>query len=269
MKHLLLIRSSWADPKKSKLRLILTEQYTVPSIWDQSPDFEIQVMLHPDDPYKEKRMELFRRCGKPVEFLEQDLSGQMDNPFDQPCHGWDLPSGRILTTRCDDDDMLSSDFMRLTASAAARCHDDTALLAWPKGYILVLGEPDRLHSHTTRTNRFGSVVSSSGVCTLDMHSVMLNYSMPRHVVSDLPGWVQIRHENNRSRILGKYLRGCQKGPDRGRWAVELPGRDSSGEVRAGSPQYTAEGMTMSRNALDDHHHILPEHDHDHANFRKS
>lgn len=116
----------------------------------------------------------------------------------------DPSSTRVLTTRLDNDDAVSHDFLARIRNAAATLPDGT-MLNFSEGVALRKG---RLYSARDESNPFTSLIEgAAGAQTIwaAPHTELVTRFPTHQIVTD-PCWLQVVHDENvANRIKGKRL----------------------------------------------------------------
>jgi hypothetical protein len=154
----------------------------------------------------------------PEQFREQIIAAQAQVPFESifvgPFHAGlaaeDVAkrlrpdTTRVLTTRLDNDDAVSSDFLQRIRSEAKGLPDGT-MLNFRQGVALRNG---RLYTAIDESNPFTSLVEQAkGASTIwAAPHTELATRFPTRQISTAPCWLQVVHgENVANRIKGKRL----------------------------------------------------------------
>lgn len=210
-RHVLLIQSAYSDERLSRQRLDLSRLTIIPSLAQQTADAEIVVSVHPDDPHLADRQETYRSTGRMVRFVEASSDAPSNAPGVPKPHAvphhlnvdWQLQHGvRQLVGRCDDDDILPTDFCEISQRAARTCPNKSVLI-WPNGYVFFDGEFYRLHHEE---NQFCAIVSDDGTHPHEHSHRSYVHAMPVTIAEPSRGWVWVRHRQAISRTLNRYLR---------------------------------------------------------------
>ena len=154
--HILIIQSVYTDPELSRRRLAITRTTCVPSLAAQTRKPVIHLAQHPDDPHAAERLELIRGTGCIVLEVWRDqwrLYGE----------NYNLPEGRKVVSRMDDDDCLCREFCEATYNAAPS-FGEVALL-WPHGIVYYRS---CAYGWSHRGNQFVSIVTDGMKSPHDM-----------------------------------------------------------------------------------------------------
>ena len=141
--------------------------------------------------------------------------------------------GRLLISRCDDDDILPIDFVQLTRQCGDAVKQRNVLLEWPHGYVWHQG---RLHRFTNRWNQFSSLVTDLNVTP---HDWIPNASkgVAEITVNNSKGWCWVRHGDVASYTKPKYLRQSAGNVQLERWPVDIRNRRLLDAVKSLEDQY--------------------------------
>ena len=215
MKHYVLTRSAY-DPKAwsieaNRRRLAVTRAVTVPSMAAQQADFTWLVVIDPEDPMRDQRIEAFRASGHPVvpiEWRAQDLPtyawrrsralGQVAQriafaAYGAPWRDYMKDAKVILQTRLDDDDALASDALGRYQVAARSVHRRQILML-PEGVRVYRG---RYAEVTHERNAMHTLVTLDGdaLCIYDYGHANLQKPAPVQFVDRATGWLWVRHQD--------------------------------------------------------------------------
>lgn len=187
MKHYLLIRSAYDNHWLSSKRLALSERTIIACLKRQTRKDAVICLRMDDhgDPNRQKRLEMFTDTGFDIQTT------------------WDIPEGRRLTTRVDDDDAIAHWFLEDTL-AQAECMQDCpdTVLSWPNGFVWCGG---RLRPWTLAENMFASLLSDSGTI-MDTKHRHLPGKYPIHLLAMRRAWVWVRHSTNKSELAKNHLK---------------------------------------------------------------
>jgi predicted O-methyltransferase YrrM len=112
---------------------------------------------------------------------------------------YELPAGRKVVSRMDDDDVIAIDFCERTYNAGCKAENGTALI-WPQGMTYWRHQA---YSWRYPGNQFVSIVTGENRSPHDMqHHRFLNW--PFVVVSHEVGWIWVRHGDAHTPTLEKY-----------------------------------------------------------------
>ena len=189
--------------------MALSEITVAPSLASQSVKPTLFITVHPDDPFLAERKQMFQATGCPIEYRYRTtwiLHG--DN--------WELPPGRKLVGRVDDDDVLASDFCERSQIAAPASGQHA--LMWPQGFVYWRKKIYRL-SHPK--NQFVALITDNNDDPHQIPHLAIPARWPVITVSDQPGWIWIRHAWTWSSTLARYRQVIGNGIDKDRFFVNL------------------------------------------------
>ena len=191
--HILIVQAVYTDPELSQRRLNITKHTLAPALESQVHKPTVHLAQHPEDPHALERASLLENTGCVVLPIWRDswkLYGE----------DYEIPKGKCLVSRCDDDDSLSRDFFSLTYAIASDQESPCALV-WPNGYVFWRSKGYRLmHSG----NQFVSVLTYDGDSPHDQGHWKYAKTWRLVVVSNEPGWIWIRHGDAHSSTLARY-----------------------------------------------------------------
>lgn len=215
MRHYVLTRSAY-DPKAwgidaNRRRLEVTRAVTVPSMAAQAADFTWLVLVDPQDPMQDQRIEAFRGSGRPVVpivWRAKDLPSyawRRDRALKQIAQrvafaGYGAPwreymeGGKvILQTRLDDDDALASDALE-RYQVASRSVNRRQILMLPEGVRVYRG---RYNDVTHDRNAMHTLVTLDGdpLCVYDYGHAVCHRTVPVRIVDRATGWLWVRHQD--------------------------------------------------------------------------
>jgi hypothetical protein len=217
MKHYVLTRSAY-DPKAwsieaNRRRLVVTRAVTVPSMAAQQADFTWLILIDPEDPMRDQRIEAFRSSGKPVIPIVWRYQGEPEHArwdrrtrarsrlvermaamaYRAPWRDYMEGGRRILQTRLDDDDALAPDAMVRYQRAAASVN---------RRQILMLSEGVRVYRGryndvTHDRNAMHTLVTLDGdpLCVYDYGHAVCHRTVPVRIVDRETGWLWVRHQD--------------------------------------------------------------------------
>jgi predicted O-methyltransferase YrrM len=207
--HLLIIQAVYTDHALSARRLAISQHTSQPSLAYQTRKPTIVLSQHPDDPHAQERLQMYSETGCEVQQVwrrEWRLYGE----------DYELPGGRKVVSRMDDDDVIAIDFCERTYNAGVKAENGTALI-WPQGMTYY---EHQAYSWKYPGNQFVSIVTGENRSPHDMqHHKFLNW--PFVVVSHEVGWIWIRHGDAHTPTLEKYRPRLLKRIDTNRTPVNM------------------------------------------------
>jgi hypothetical protein len=154
----------------------------------------VHLAQHPADPHAAERLELIRGTGcYVIQVLRSEWRLYGEN--------YNLPEGRKVVSRMDDDDCLCREFCELTF-AAAPSFGEVALL-WPNGIVYYRSGA---YGWSHRGNQFVSIVTDGMKSPHDQKHHLFADTWLYRVVSEQPGWIWIRHGDAVTPTISKYRR---------------------------------------------------------------
>ncbi len=207
--HIIIIQSSYSDPELSRRRLEIMRHSCIPSLAFQTRKPVVHVATNPYDPHTPERIDLLRSTGCEVYPVYRDkwkLYGE----------NWELPGGRKVVSRMDDDDVLAKDFCERTFKAAPESGDHA--LIWPVGYVF-WRETCFLLNHPG--NQFVSIVTDRQTDPHSERHWMYCKRWPTVVVGRDCGWIWVRHGDSATSTLKRYRTKPLRGIDSGRIPINL------------------------------------------------
>jgi hypothetical protein len=191
--HILIVQAVYTDPELSQRRLNITRHTLAPALESQIHKPTVHLAQQPEDPHALERARLLESTGCVVLPIWRDswkLYGE----------DYEIPKGKCLVSRCDDDDSLSRDFFSLTYDIANK-QDSPCALLWPNGYVFWRSRGYRLQHPV---NQFVSLLTYDGDSPHDQGHWKYCEQWKTVVVSNNPGWIWIRHADAHTSTLAKY-----------------------------------------------------------------
>lgn len=190
--HLIIIQAVYTDHNLSARRLAISQHTSKPSLAYQTRKPTIVLSQHPDDPHAQERLQMYLETGCEVQQVwrkEWKLCGE----------DYELPAGRKVVSRMDDDDVIAIDFCERTYAAGLKAENSTALI-WPQGMTYY---HNQAYSCRYPGNQFVSIVTDQNKSPHDMqHHRYLRW--PHIVVSEEVGWIWIRHGDAHTPTMERY-----------------------------------------------------------------
>lgn len=205
----MLIQACYTDVELSRRRLAISLHTSVASLTYQTSKPTIHIVQHPDDPHAKRRESVYRATGCPVVTLFRDgwrLYGE----------NWELPDGRKLISRIDDDDVICRDFCLHTMRAAP--DEGNAALIWPMGYVLWR---DRAYLLKHPGNQFVSLMTNEQHDPHQQGHWLYHKEWTSVIVSRSPGWMWVRHGDAVTPTIAKYRRKPLRGIDSRRMPINV------------------------------------------------
>lgn len=140
-----------------------------------------------------ERIEAYETTG--CELLLRYVEGE----FSLYGNDYDLPLGRKVISRLDDDDSICKEFCETIYSAASGKNEHC--ITWPTGYVFWR---NALYLLTHPYNQFPSLVTSGNSTPHDRPHQWYARHMPTAQASDKPGWIWVRHGIAMSSTRSRY-----------------------------------------------------------------
>lgn len=209
LQHIMIVQSAYTDERLSKSRLEIARHTAIASLAYQSVKPVIHIAVHPDDPYLSDRLEAFRSTGcevKPLFRSEWKLYRE----------NWELPDGRKIVSRMDDDDVICQEYCERTRAAAPESGEWN--LIWPNGYVFWRETCFLLHHPGIQ---FVSLVTDHDKDPHQEQHWQYHKLWPTRVVSNAVGWIWVRHGDAATSTLPRYRKVKNGGIDAKRIPINL------------------------------------------------
>lgn len=190
--HIMIIQAAYSDPELSARRLNIARNTSIVSLAFQTQKPVVHIAVNPSDPHCQQRLDAYRATGCEVRPLFRD-SWRLYR------ENWELPEGRKIVSRMDDDDVIAKDFCEATRNAAPASGE--MAMIWPNGYVF-WRQMIFLLKH--RGNQFVTLVTDE---MKDPHQEQhwgYHKRWPSRVVSNQPGWIWVRHGDAATSTLPRY-----------------------------------------------------------------
>jgi len=207
--HIMIIQSAYPDERLSTSRLEIAKHTSVASLAYQSVKPVVHIAVHPDDPNLSARLELFRSTGceiKPLFRPEWKLYKE----------NWELPQGRKIVSRMDDDDVICRDYCRELQESAPSTGEWN--LMFPVGYVFWNSTCYRLEH---MGNQFVSLVTDRNTDPHQEGHWTYHKTWQTKIVSSSPSWIWVRHGATATSTLAKYRTTKLRGIDANRTPINL------------------------------------------------
>lgn len=181
----------------------------IPSLSFQTRRPVVHIAINPNDPTTEEKLSLLKSTGCEIRPIFRDnwkLYGE----------NWELPEGRKLVSRMDDDDVLAKDFCQKTYEVAPS--DGEYALIWPCGYVFWRATCFLLEHPGIQ---FVSIVTDRQTDPHSEQHWQYHKNWPTIVVSREVGWIWVRHGAASTSTLPRYRRKKLKGIDANRIPINL------------------------------------------------
>lgn len=216
--HWLIVQSAYRDAQLSEYRLRISEATSIPAIAAQTRQPKVKLAVYAFDPHKQQRIDAFSAVCSHLEIVELDYAISERTVYSVD---WQLPDGRNLVSRMDDDDVIARDFCEITRLSADHCVYETAVLDWPAGYVWHKG---KLHRMRVPGNQFISTVADAGRNPHMRPHRSLQAAWPSVTVEQSRGWVWVRHGQTITDTRPKYLAQSGGSPNLRRWPMDITSR---------------------------------------------
>jgi len=222
--HIMIIQSAYTDEKLSRSRLEIARHTCIPSLAYQTAKPVIHVAVNPDDPNLTERLDVYRSTGCEVKPLYR-------NEWKLYKENWELPEGRKIVSRMDDDDVIARSYCQEIQAAAPESGEWN--LAFPVGYVWWRSTAFRLEHMGIQ---FVTLVTDKNTDPHQEGHWKYHETWQTKIVSSAPSWIWVRHGDASTSTLPKYRTKKLKGIDAQRVPINLRAID-----RAIAPTGTASG----------------------------
>ena len=188
----MIIQSTYDSERLPRRRLEIAEHTSIVSLRYQTRKPIVQLTVHNNDPLKAERIALFESTGCEVNVLMRD-------GWKLYCEDWELPQGRKVVSRMDDDDIVAIDFCAATHAAAPPTGE--MILIWPNGYVFWR---QMIFALNHKGIQFVSMVTDE---MKDPHQEQhwgYHRKYPTRNVSYEKGWIWVRHGDAATSTLPRY-----------------------------------------------------------------
>jgi hypothetical protein len=207
--HIMIIQAAYTDRRLSERRLEISRHTAIPSLAYQTVKPVIHIAVNPDDPFLAERLDAFRSTGCEVKPLYRpNWKLYREN--------WELPEGRKIVSRMDDDDVICKEYCQRTREAAPESGEWN--LIWPNGYVFWRETCYLLHHPGIQ---FVTLVTDHDKDPHQEQHWGYHKRWQTKVVSNAVGWIWVRHGDAASSTLPRYRRVKQGGIDAKRIPINL------------------------------------------------
>jgi hypothetical protein len=240
----MIIQSAYTDERLSASRLEIARHTSIVSLRYQIEKPIVHIAVNPADPLLTERLEAFHSTGCEIRPLYRD-SWKLYK------ENWELPEGRKIVSRMDDDDIICQEFCATTRNAAPETGEMN--LIWPTGYVF-WRETVFLLNH--KGIQFVTLVTDRDTDPHQEQHWMYHKTWPSRTVSHAPGWIWVRHGDSATSTLPRYRTQKLRGIDAKRIPVNLraivraiaPAGQPSGSYREHRHQQTL-AHVLKENAI--------------------
>lgn len=231
--HIMIVQSAYTDERLSASRLEISRHTCIASLAYQSAKPVVHVAVHPDDPHLNMRLDAFRSTGCKIRPLFR-------NEWKLYKENWELPEGRKIVSRMDDDDVIARDYCKEIQAAAPESGEWN--LAFPVGYVW-------WHSTAYRLEHMGiqfvTLVTDQQTDPHQEGHWKYHKEWQTKIVSSQPSWIWVRHGDASTSTLPRYRTKKLKGIDAQRVPINLRAID-----RAIAPTGVASGSYQEHQRQD-------------------
>lgn len=183
------------DEDYLKERFSIFEKYTLPSMKQQTnQNFTWLILFHKNTPdYFKKKIEELK---KDFHFIDLYFGDEEKFDFAEYCNIQEEDMEYTITTRIDNDDMFSADYIdKIQEYAKNNLHD--CVLSFSKGIKYDL-DSKKKYAYERKDNHFLSMISSKQKCILQYNHAKIFSSGEKVIMldSDKPMWTEIIHDSN-------------------------------------------------------------------------
>lgn len=194
------------NPENNPMNRILDEDYleerfnifkkfTLQSMKQQeNQNFTWLILFHKRTPYK--FLEMIQSLKKEFDFVDLYFDDDEKFDFSEYCDYEKENMEYFITTRIDNDDMFTNDYIsKIQEYADENLH--TCILSFEKGIKYDLNSRKK-YEHERKDNHFLSMIGQKGDCILQYNHAKI-FDSGREIVmlnTDKPMWVEIVHDTN-------------------------------------------------------------------------
>ena len=207
--YIMIIQSAYSDERLSERRLEISRHTSIVSLRYQTRKPTVHIVVNPDDPFVKERIEAFESTGCEVK------------PIYRPTwklykENWELPDGRKVVSRMDDDDVICKEFCDKTYISAPDSGE--CALIWPNGYVFWRETCFLLRHHGIQ---FVTIVTDRQTDPHQEQHWEYHRRWPSKIVSREVGWIWVRHGDAATSTIRKYRSKKLRGIDANRIPVNL------------------------------------------------
>lgn len=207
--HIMIIQAAYTDADLSASRLEIARHTSIPSLAFQTVQPAVHIAVNPNDPHLAARLAAYESTGcQIVPLYRTEWKLYKEN--------WELPDGRKIVSRMDDDDVICRDYCRELRAAAPESGEWNLL--FPVGYVWWRNTAYRLE-HVG--NQFTTLVTDLQTDPHQEGHWLYHKTWQTKIVSSLPSWIWVRHGAASTSTLPKYRTKKLKGIDAERIPINL------------------------------------------------
>jgi len=207
--HIMIVQAAYSDARLSELRLNIARHTSIPSLAFQMVRPTVHIAVNPNDPHLQARLEAYRSTGcvvVPLFRTEWKLYKE----------DWQLPDGRKIVSRMDDDDVICSSYCREIRNAVPESGEWNMM--FPVGYVWWRNTAYLLDKPGIQ---FVTLVTDKQTDPHQEGHWKYHEAWPTKVVSRLPSWIWVRHGAASTSTLSRYRTRKLKGIDAKRIPINL------------------------------------------------
>jgi hypothetical protein len=207
--HIMIIQAAYTDACLSSSRLEIARHTSIPSLAFQTAKPVVHIAVNPADPHLAERLAAYRGTGcEIVPLYRSEWKLYKEN--------WQLPRGRKIVSRMDDDDVICRDYCRELRASAPESGEWN--LMFPVGYVWWRNTAYRLEHPGTQ---FVTLVTDQQTDPHQEGHWLYHKTWQTKIVSSLPSWIWVRHGAASTSTLAKYRTKKLKGIDATRIPINL------------------------------------------------
>jgi hypothetical protein len=205
----MLIQSAYTDERLSASRLEIARHTSIASLAYQTAKPSLHVTLNPADPLFNERLDLYNSTGcEVVPLLRSEWKLYKED--------WNLPEGRKIVSRMDDDDVIARDYCKELQAAAPEAGEWN--LVFPVGYVWWRSTAFLLEHLGIQ---FVTLVTDQQTDPHQEGHWKYHQNWQTKIVSSQPSWIWVRHGDASTSTLPKYRTSKLKGIDAKRIPINL------------------------------------------------
>lgn len=207
--HIMIIQAAYTDAELSASRLAIARHTSIPALAFQTAKPVVHIAVNPADPNLTERLDAYRSTGcEIVPLYRKEWKLYKEN--------WELPEGRKIVSRMDDDDVICRDYCRELRAASPASGEWN--LMFPVGYVWWRNTAYRLEHPGTQ---FVTLVTDEQTDPHQEGHWKYHQQWQTKIVSNLPSWIWVRHGDASTSTLAKYRKKKLQGIDAKRTPINL------------------------------------------------